>query len=58
MNRASVSSLYRVAAVMTVVIAVAFVVVGLVTQNWMILGVFAVIGIAGLSTWPAATRER
>jgi accessory gene regulator protein AgrB len=57
MNSASISTLYRVAAAMTVVIAVAFMIFGLVIQNWMVLGVFAVIGIAGLSVWPSATRK-
>jgi hypothetical protein len=57
MNGASMSTLYRVAAAMTVVIAVAFMIFGLVVQNWVVLGVFAVIGIAGLSVWPAAARR-
>ncbi|MCS5723215.1 hypothetical protein N1028_18390 [Herbiconiux sp. CPCC 203407] len=57
MTSASISTLYRVAAAMTVVVAVAFMIFGLVIQNWAVLGVFAVIGIAGLSVWPAAARK-
>ncbi|MBF4571987.1 hypothetical protein ITJ64_05605 [Herbiconiux sp. VKM Ac-1786] len=59
MNSASNSQagLFRAATVMTVVIAVGFVVFGLAVQSWGVVAVFTVIGIAGLSTWPTATRR-
>lgn len=60
MNSASNSraDLFRAATVMTVVVAVAFVVFGLVVQSWIVVAVFTVIGIAGLSTWPTDTHNK
>lgn len=60
MNSASNSraDLFRAATVMTVVVAVAFVVFGLVVQSWIVVAVFTVIGIAGLSTWPTDTYNK
>ena len=49
--------LFRAATVLTVVIAVAFIVFGLVVQSWIVVAVFTLIGIAGLSTWPTATHN-
>ncbi|GAB3616739.1 hypothetical protein GCM10027416_12960 [Okibacterium endophyticum] len=51
-------NLYRIASVFTAVIAVTFVVVGIVTQTWVIVGVFAVIGMAGLASYPVLAHPR
>ncbi|MFB2581352.1 hypothetical protein ACEXQD_08875 [Herbiconiux sp. P15] len=54
----SMLQLSRIAAVLTAVIALTFIIVGLIVQNTMIIAVFAVIGIAGLASYPAPATKR
>ncbi|MFG6403705.1 hypothetical protein [Microbacterium sp. P04] len=55
MIKASNSSLYKSASVLTIVIAVAFIIFGVVTQNGAVVAVFAVFGLAGLTAWPRSS---
>ena len=56
MTKATNLNLSQIAAVLTVVIAVAFIIVGIVTQNWAVVAVFALFGIAGLASTTVVAR--
>lgn len=57
MTTASNLNLSQAAAVLTVVIAAAFIIFGIVIQNWAVVAVFALFGIAGLVSSTVATRQ-
>jgi len=50
-------NLYHAAGVVTVVIAVALIIFGIAIQNWVVVAVFAVLGIAGLAASTTAARK-
>ncbi|SMQ71281.1 hypothetical protein SAMN06295909_2523 [Plantibacter sp. VKM Ac-1784] len=57
MTGATDLKLNQAAGVMTVVIAVAFIIFGIAIQNWAVVAVFVVFGIAGLAASTTAARK-
>lgn len=55
--RATIYRLHRVTLILPVVIAVAFVALGIVVQNWAIVAVFAVLGLTAVVTSIAIGRK-